>query len=48
MIVEFNVPKELEEEMKYMTNEDMGSFISRIVEERLQKLAKLKQIVSKS
>ena len=48
MKVEFNVPKELEEKMKSLSDIDKALLLTRIVGERFEKLARLKQIVSKS
>lgn len=48
MKIEFNVPVELEEEMNSLSDIDKALLLSRIIEERFEKLARLKQIVSKS
>jgi hypothetical protein len=48
MKIEFNVPKELEEEMKSLSDIEKSLLLTKIFEERFKRLARLKKITSKS
>lgn len=48
MNLEFKVPKELEEEMKRLSQIGISLMLTRMIGAELEKLAKLKRIIKKS